>query len=395
MIQGLIVLNNPSYTPQGWHGTLLAIAVAAFSVFFNTFLAKKLPLIESCILAIHLCAFVGILITLWVLMSPSSTAAATSTAVFTHFSDGGGWGSLGGSTLVGLTAGIFPLLGADSAVHMSEELQGASRTIPRSMIWTTVLNGMLACVMVITFAFSIQSSNVDAVLASPTGYPFMAVFENITQSTAAATAMAIWVIVMSTFLCLFFFCLGQMANIDVLSTAICSNLTIVATASRQLYAFSRDNGLPFSRWFCTVTPGTDIPLRAIIFTFMTASLLSLINIGSSIALNSVVSLATNAILSSYICSIGCLIWRRLTNSPLLPSPFSLGRWGVVFNICAEIFLVIFFVCSFFPATPNPTAATMNWNILIYFSVVFFALAYYLVRGRHEYVGPVEYVRKLE
>ncbi|EXA29495.1 hypothetical protein FOVG_19027 [Fusarium oxysporum f. sp. pisi HDV247] len=108
-IQGLIVLNNPDYVPKPWHGTLLTIAIAAFSVVFNIHLARKLPLIEAIVLVIHVFAFFGILITLWVL-SPRADAKA----VFTQFSDGGGWNSIGGSTLVGILAGVLPLLGADA-----------------------------------------------------------------------------------------------------------------------------------------------------------------------------------------------------------------------------------------------------------------------------------------
>ncbi|UZP32315.1 hypothetical protein NXS19_000131 [Fusarium pseudograminearum] len=89
-IQGLIILNNPTYIPHPWHGTLLAIAVAAFTVVFNTLLARKLPLIESIVLVIHIFAFFGILVTLWVL-SPRANAKD----VFTRFNDGGDWGSLG------------------------------------------------------------------------------------------------------------------------------------------------------------------------------------------------------------------------------------------------------------------------------------------------------------
>lgn len=38
---------------------------------------------------------------------------------------------------------------------------------------------------------------------------------------------------------------------------------------------------------------------------------------------------------------------------------------------------------------------MNWNILIYGFVVVFSLVYYVLYGKKQYVGPVEYVRKLE
>ena len=45
IIQGLIVLNDPTYVYQRWHGTLLAIAVVVFCIIFNTTLASRLPLI--------------------------------------------------------------------------------------------------------------------------------------------------------------------------------------------------------------------------------------------------------------------------------------------------------------------------------------------------------------
>lgn len=45
IIQGLIILNDPSYIYERWHGTLLAIAVAFFSIAFNTVLASRLPII--------------------------------------------------------------------------------------------------------------------------------------------------------------------------------------------------------------------------------------------------------------------------------------------------------------------------------------------------------------
>lgn len=365
-VQGLVVLNYPDYVPQQWHGTLITIAVAAFAVLFNTLLARKLPLIESVVLVIHLFGFFGVLVTLWVL-SPRADAKA----VFTEFNDGGGWGSLGGSTLLGVVAGIIPLLGADAAVHMAEELRDASKTVPRSMISSTVINGGLNWIMIITYCFCL--GDLGEVLGSPTGFPYMQVFFNSTQSVGGATAMAVLVTFISFF----------------------SNLTLVATASRQLYAFARDDAVPFSAWFARVPPGWDVPINSILTTFVSSSLLSLINIGSPVALNSITSLGTTALLSSYICSIGCMIWRRCTNKSLLPSKFSLGKWGLAINIISEIFLVTFFVLAFFPVAPNPDAADMNWNILIYGGVVLFSLIYYFASGRHRYVGPVEYVRKLD
>lgn len=310
----------------------------------------------------HVCAFVGILVTLWVLAPRGDYRS-----VFTTFTNGG-WDSVGGSALVGITSGILPLLGADAAVHMSEELRDAGKMLPRTMIWSTVFNGALGWVMIITFCFCI--GNVDQVLASPTGYPYMQVYYNATQSTRGATAMIVFVTFMSIF----------------------SNLTMVATTSRQLYAFARDQAVPFSPWLSRVT--WNLPVNSIVVTFFTSVLLSLINTGSAAALNSITSLATSSLLSSYICCIGCITWRRLMKRPLPASKFSLGRYGLAINIVSEIFLIIIFILAFFPAVPRPSAVDMNWSILIYGATVAFSLVYHLFYGRHKYVGPVEYVRKI-
>lgn len=54
MLQGAIAVNNlDSYVPEPFHVTLLIIAVAGFSVFFNTVLAKRLPLVESLLLVLQ------------------------------------------------------------------------------------------------------------------------------------------------------------------------------------------------------------------------------------------------------------------------------------------------------------------------------------------------------
>ena len=366
-IQGLAILNYPNYVPQRWHGTLLTFAVASFSVFFNTFLVKKLPLVEGIVLIIHIFGFFAVLVTLWVL-GPRGNASE----VFTTFNDYGEWGNDGLSALVGILAVMIPLLGADGAVHMSEELRDASAVLPKAMILTTLINGAMGWIIIITF--SMVLGNLDDVISSPTGQPYIQVFYNVTQSYAGASVLSALVIVMAMF----------------------CNLSITATASRQLFAFARDQGVPFARWFAYIPQGWDVPMNSIVVSFVVSCLLAIINIGSTIALNNITSLSLCAILSSYIASIGLVFWRRLTNRPLLPSKFRLSKpVGLVLNGFSLAFLAIVFVFSFFPGSPNPTPAMMNWAILIYGVVIIFALFYYLVWARRVYDGPVEYVRKLE
>jgi len=113
VIQGLIVLNNPDYVPQPWHGTLLVIGITVFAIFFNTVLAKKLPLVEGLLLVLHVLGLFAIVIVLWVL---APTASASS--VWFEFTNLGGWNSAGTSTMVGLLSPVISTIGFDCAVHM-------------------------------------------------------------------------------------------------------------------------------------------------------------------------------------------------------------------------------------------------------------------------------------
>ena len=290
--------------------------------------------------------------------------------MFTTFNDYGGWNDYGTSTLSGILAVVIPLLGADGAVHMGEELRDASSALPKAMILTTVFNGAMGWIMIITFCMVL--GNLDDVIATPTGQPYIAVFYNVTQSYVGASVLSALVIVMAMF----------------------CNLSITATASRQLFAFARDQGVPYARWFAYIPPGWDVPMNSIVVSFVVSCLFSIINIGSTIALNNITSLAT-AILTSYIISIGLVLWRRVTNRPLLPSKFTLSKpVGIALNVYSLAFLCIVFVFAFFPGTPTPTLSQMNWAVLIYGGIMGFAVIYYMVWARKVYDGPVEYVRKL-
>lgn len=143
-----------------------------------------------------------------------------------------------------------------------------------------------------------------------------------------------------------------------------------------------------------VSPTLEVPVNSIYMTLLFVVILSLINLGSTVAFMQVISLGVAAMLTSYIISISCIALKRLRGEPLLPSKFDLGRFGVVVNLVAIAFLVFCWVFCFFPVGPNPTVVDMNWASLGYGSVLIFALIYYVVHARHSYVGPVQYVRKV-
>ena len=105
---------------------------------------------------------------------------------------------------------------------VAEEVQDAATVVPWAMIVAIILNGTLGLATVIVFLFCIGDK--QAALSSDTGYDFIEVFYNATQSKAGTTAMVS----------------------ILLSMAMFATFGLLASASRQTWAFARDRGLPFS-----------------------------------------------------------------------------------------------------------------------------------------------------
>ena len=219
LIVALIQLNHDNYVPESWHGTLLFWAIIILSVFINTAATSILPKLETFILVLHVAGFFAVLIPV-VHLAPNKASAHD---VFTQFSNGGGWPTQGLSFFIGLIGSVYAMFGCDSAVHMAEEIQNAEVVVPWSMLTTTVLNGSLGFAIVIAVLF--VTKDITAALASPTGvlgYPFIQIFYDATGSKAGSSVLVAIMIVMD----------------------IAGTIAFIATASRLIWAFARDRGLP-------------------------------------------------------------------------------------------------------------------------------------------------------
>lgn len=103
---------------------------------------------------------------------------------------------------------------------MSEELKDASLHLPRAMMWATFANGIMGIIMLVTFCFCI--TDLQAILDSDSGYPIIQVVFGATESYAGTCVLG------SVLVVLLFF----------------STVTTIASASRQTWAFSRDQVSP-------------------------------------------------------------------------------------------------------------------------------------------------------
>jgi amino acid transporter len=106
IIQALLVVNYPSYEAQRWQGTMFVFAMVLVLFVVNIWGAEIWPRIQNGLLILHVLGFLAVIITLWV-MAPHQSAKA----VFTEFTNSGGWPTIGLSLMVGQITAIYSLLG--------------------------------------------------------------------------------------------------------------------------------------------------------------------------------------------------------------------------------------------------------------------------------------------
>ena len=223
VVESLVLLNNPDASIKPWHTTLLFYGFVLLAVFVNTYLIKWLPALEGLILILHILGFFAVFIPIAYLSHFSSISS-----VFVSFDNLGGWNTQTLSFFVGLPTAVYAFLGIDTAAHLAEEVQKASTTVPRSMVASVALNGLLGLAMLIAILSTIQ--DIDQVYDSYIGYPFIQIFAQI-AGVHGGTILACLLLVLFA----------------------SANVSFLATAARILWAFARDNGLPGSRRLAQVS----------------------------------------------------------------------------------------------------------------------------------------------
>lgn len=249
-----------------------------------------------------------------------------------------------------------------------------------------LLNVLLGIVMLITMLFCIGDLN--TALSSPA--PYQVLFNN-TGKTGVALLL----------------------NIIVFLLIFSGNITALATCSRELWAFSRDKGFPFHKWISHVSTSIShlmvgrvyvndnlfyqmnwkfsIPFNSVYLTSVLTGVLCLINLGSTLAFNIIVSLSLLGLLSTYMISIGCVMLRRLRGQELPPARWSLGRFGLPINMFAFFYSAFVLVFSCFPVAVPVTLSTANWAPVVWVGVIVISLVTYLLYGRNHYTAPVDFV----
>ena len=118
-------------------------------------------------------------------------------------------------------------------------------------------------------------------------------------------------------------------------------------------------------------------------------LIQLINLGSTYALEAILSLSTLGLYLSYVLPISFFMMARMRGDTPTDAPFRLGRWGLPINLFALAFGI--FMITFLPFPPYlpVTWKNMNYSGPVLGVVIIFAILDWFTTGRKRFQVPTD------
>ncbi|KAG8694058.1 hypothetical protein FRC09_010087 [Ceratobasidium sp. 395] len=365
LITGIIALLHPNYELERWHIFLIFEAWMLGAFLINTFGVRLLPSINRAALTWSITGMVVICITCLACASPNYESARF---VFGGYVNETGWNN-GVAWVLGLLQSAFGLTGFDAVSHIVEEMPDPHIHAPRAMVLAVLIGATSSFAFLVVLLFCL--TDIDAVITSPAG----ALLEIIYQATSSRVGAV----------CLLMF--------PVISMAFAGQ-GIMTGASRMTHAFARDNGLPFSRIFAHINARFRVPLASLVLTTTLCVIFGCIYLGSSSALNAILSSSVVALNISYSIPVALLLirGRHLLHPPDLPAPptFTLGRiGGPIANIIGLAFAVLTTVFFLFPPVLPVTPANMNYTIVVFGVIALVSVITWITSGRRNFKGPLD------
>jgi amino acid transporter len=267
---------------------------------------------------------------------------------------------------LGLLMAQYTITGYDASAHMSEETRQASRSAAIGMVMSVVVSVVFGFILLtaITFAIPDTQGVIDAGV-----FPVAYIWE-----TSLGASWALFLLIIAAVAQ--FFC----------------GTASVTSASRMLFAFSRDRAVPGHFLWRTVA-NNRVPYLAVTAIGLLAWLLMLPTLLDP-AIGYLVGTSI-AVIGLYI-SMAIPIFLRIKKG----DQFERGAWslGKHYKWISPIAVVwILFVCVLFllPVSPDgvPGAETFDWAVVNYAPITVGAVlllvgAWYLLSARKWFTGPV-------
>ncbi|KAJ4374776.1 hypothetical protein N0V83_001852 [Neocucurbitaria cava] len=356
-ILGIAQLNY-GFTIERWQTVLVAYLITWVAAASNIFLPHILNKLSKAIFAWNLLSFVICFITILAKNDHKQSASY----VFADFQNFTGWNAPF-ATCLGLLQSAFGMCCYDAPSHMTEEIKDARKQAPRAIVMSVYIGFFTGFIWLVALCFCI--GDLETTGSTPTGVPVIEIIFNSLGSVAGTSTLSS----MITVICLF------------------ASNSLMAEGSRAVYAFSRDNGLPFSELFSRVS-SRQVPVYAVILTAVVQMAFNSIYFGTTTGFNTIIAIATQGFYLSYLMPLLSRILAHFSGKKTrLEGPYSLGRWGIVLNIIGFLYLAFVCVIANLPSVTPVTSENMNYTSAATGAVMFVSLIFWITTGRKKFTGP--------
>jgi amino acid transporter len=253
----------------------------------------------------------------------------------------------------GLVLSMFTFTGYDASAHLAEETHDPARRTPWGILSSVAVSAVAGYLLLASITLAIR----DLPSVAGDRHAALTIMRGALGDGFGRMAMGLAIAAM-------WFC----------------GLSSVTSASRTMYAFARDGGLPFSSRVARVNPRTRTPTVAIAVATAGPLVLVLATAPFSDSLfDAMAKMATMGLYVSYSAPILLGVLARHRAAWKTMGPFHLGRFGVAIGWAAvgwSAFVLV--VCSL---PPNQLPAAMLAGALFALAALYFTV----VRKRFE--GP--------
>ncbi|GAC1357081.1 MAG: amino acid permease [Ktedonobacteraceae bacterium] len=287
------------------------------------------------------------------------TAAAPINSVGALFSSDSKYNTTGFPTwyafLLGLLLAQYTYTGYDASAHMTEETVDAARRAP----WGVVMSVVVSAVAGYLLLMGLLAAAPDLIKSAGYINPVLYILESRLGYILGTIFFAIAVGAQ-------FFC----------------GMSSITTNSRMIYAFSRDNAVPYSNIWHRLDTGRT-PRNAIILATVAAFVLAIPTVFNFAAYVAITSIAVIGLYISYVLPI----YLRLRAPNFERGPWHLGNWSRPVGIIAIVWVVFISILFMLPTITPVTAVTFNYTPVVVLGTTIILVVWWFTSVRHWFKGP--------
>ncbi|KAJ1685111.1 hypothetical protein LUZ63_016501 [Rhynchospora breviuscula] len=370
LLQVIILLSTGGVSGGGYIASKYAV------LGFHGLILVSQAIINS--LPINYLAFFGSLGALWnflgvfiltILIPTVATERASAKFVFTHFNTDNGEGIHSSVYIfvLGLLMSQYSLAGYDVSAHLVEETKKADQSGPIGIITSVGLAVVTGWIYLVAITFA--ATDIPYLLDTSNdagGYAIAEIFYLAFKNRYGTGVGGI-------------ICLGLVAG-----AAYLCGLSAVTSNSRMAYAFSRDGAMPFSSVWYRVNK-QEVPVNAVWLSVAVGFCMALPSLGSQVAFQAMVSIATIALYIAYVTPI---VFRVTLGKKLfVPGPFNLGKYSLLVGWVSILWVIVIAVLFCLPVAYPITKDTLNYAPVAVGGVLVLCLSSWVISARFWFHGP--------